>query len=484
LNSYLAKYIHSLGAFGLVVLLFHGFSIIAQPGFTRPPSGSLFIRIDSILISGNKITRDNIILRELMFQEGQYVNTQSLDSLLEKSRENLLNTLLFNFVDIGKSYLPDDSSFVNISIEVTERWYIWPTPILKISDRNFNVWWQTKDFSRLSYGFYIDWRNFRGRKESFIVRFQWGYDRIVELNYLIPYLDKNKIYGLGFAFGHSSQNEAAVRTQYNKQEFFDDPLDYARQDNYAYGQFLIRRGFYNTHFFQLGYDHHNFSDSLINENIHFTVDSASRVQYFSLHYQYKSDHRDFKSYPLKGHYFDLEVIKDGLWIFQENSLNTFYIRSAFRKYWKLDNRLYLASGVSGQVSMGLQPYFSLRGIGYDRDIIRSYEYYLVDAQHFAVFKNNLKFALIPQTERQFNFINSEKFSKIFYALYLNIFFDAGLGIYNQDFGKETNDLQNSLLLGYGTGLDFVTYYDVVMRLEFSINFLNETGVFLHFRAPI
>jgi hypothetical protein len=67
---------------------------------------------------------------------------------------------------------------------------------------------------------------------------------------------------------------------------------------------------------------------------------------------------------------------------------------------------------------------------------------------------------------------------------MNLFVDAGYGAYDQDYGKETNDLQNSLLLGYGAGLDFVTYYDVVLRLEFSVNLKNETGFFLHFRAPI
>jgi hypothetical protein len=187
---------------------------------------------------------------------------------------------------------------------------------------------------------------------------------------------------------------------------------------------------------------------------------------------------------LKGYYIDLGIIKHGLWTFKTNTLNTFHLLATFRKFWELNPRLYFATGVNGKISAGKEPYFILRGIGYDRDVVRSYEYYLVDAQHFIILKNNIKFAIIPTTVKDLSFIKTQKFGKIFYALYLNIFIDGGYGVYNQDFGRETNDLQNTLLLGYGTGLDFVTYYDVVIGLDFSVNFKNETGIFLHFMAPI
>jgi len=47
-----------------------------------------------------------------------------------------------------------------------------------------------------------------------------------------------------------------------------------------------------------------------------------------------------------------------------------------------------------------------------------------------------------------------------------------------------NQLENSLLIGYGLGIDFVTYYDLVFRLEYSMNRMNEHGFFIHFMAPI
>jgi outer membrane protein assembly factor BamA len=451
LNPELQKYASALKALCLVILLFNGSNSLAQSENLVPGSGKRYFRIESIALTGNKITRDQIILREIIFNAGDYVRSDKLDSLLLRSRENLLNTSLFNFVDLKKTYNDPDSAGVTINVNVTERWYIWPTPILKLSDRNFNIWWETKDLSRISYGFYIDWRNFRGRKENLILRLQWGYNRVIVLQYQIPYLNNKKTLGMGFGFGYSRQKETAYQTVDNIQDFFREPEGFARQDYYAYGQFLV---------------------------------SANEVQYVSFSYQFKCDHRDFKSYPLKGYYFDLQIIKQGLWTFNNNTLNTVQFLATFRKFWELHPGVYFATGLNGKISAGLQPYFIIRGIGYDRDMVRSYEYYLVDARHFGILKNNVKFAIIPNHVGKLSFIRSDKFGKIFYALYLNVFFDAGYGVYDQDFGQETNDLQNTLLLGYGTGLDFVTYYDIVVRLEFSVNIMNEAGVFLHFMAPI
>jgi len=483
LNTDQLKYKPAYRTICLVILLFVASFTFAQIR-ENPENQPDITRVDSISIYGNKITRDQIILREIIFAVGDSVGINRLDTLMLRSKENLMNTSLFNFVDINRRFNDPGHASAVIEVSVTERWYIWPMPILKISDRNFNVWWETKDLSRLSYGLNIDWRNFRGRKENLILKLQWGYNRVAMIQYLIPYMNWKKTLGMGFGFGYGRQRETAYQTTNNKQDFFLEPDGFARQDISAFGQFLIRRNIYNTHRFELSYSHHRFSDSLVRVNENYSIDNAATVQYISFDYLFKCDHRDFKAYPLKGYYFDFEIIKHGLWTFNKNTLNTFHLLATYRKFWKMHPRIFFATGLNGKASSGLQPYFILRGIGYDRDIVRSYEYYLVDAQHFAILKNNFKFAIIPQQVRNINFIRTEKFSKIYYALYMNLFFDAGYGFYNQDFGQETNDLQNAFLIGYGAGIDFVTYYDIVLRFEFSVNKMNETGFFIHFMAPI
>ncbi|MBW6459236.1 MAG: hypothetical protein K0B08_01575 [Bacteroidales bacterium] len=440
--------------------------------------------IEAVRLTGNKITRDKIIYRELMFSPGDTLPVEHLDSLVTRAKENLMNTSLFNFVET-ELMMGKDSLHVIVSFHFTERWYIWPIPILKISDRNFNVWWETKDWSRLSYGFYVNWRNFSGNKDNLTTTLQFGFDRLFSVQYNFPYLNARQMLGMGFGAGRWRQKETAYVTDDNRQQFFQDQDNYAREDLYGFGRFFIRPGIYNTHLLEIRYDHHHFSDSLLAQNEYYSVKGYDNVQYFSFRYHFKSDHRDYKQYPLKGYYFDIEAVKHGLGVFKKPAMNTFHLMAAFRKFWELQPRLYFATGLNGRASAGdYQPYFLLQGIGYGRDIVRAYEYFVVDARHFVIFKNNLKYALVPQREDRIRFIRSEKFGRIFYALYLNVFLDAGYGYFEKELARESNDLQNSLLLGYGTGVDFTTYYDIVIRLEFSMNLMNKPGIYLHFMAPI
>jgi len=49
---------------------------------------------------------------------------------------------------------------------------------------------------------------------------------------------------------------------------------------------------------------------------------------------------------------------------------------------------------------------------------------------------------------------------------------------------QQNSLANQLIWGTGLGLDFVTYYDVVIRLEAAMNKQKKSGFFISFVAPI
>jgi hypothetical protein len=95
-------------------------------------------QISKIIITGNKITKESIILRELSFKKGDLIDISKLEKIEDESKVNLTNLNLFNFITISNTVKEKN---IIISIEVIERWYIWPYPILEISERNFNVWW-------------------------------------------------------------------------------------------------------------------------------------------------------------------------------------------------------------------------------------------------------------------------------------------------------------------------------------------------------
>lgn len=445
-----------------------------------PAAGSYIV--DDIVIEGNRITKEAIIFRELMFRQNDTLTPLEWSDRVERSEENLMNTALFNFVFIETVEQP--SGRHDVKIKVTERWYIWPWPVLKISDRNFNVWWQTKELRRLSYGFKIDWQNVRGRMENLMTTFQFGYDQVYEFRYRFPYLNKKKTIGMGLGAGIARNHELAYKTVENKQVFFRLADAYARRDVYSYINLSLRPNIYNSFFFQFRFDRQIFADTLVTVNPYFS-DGENYKSYFSAYLVFKSDHRDYKPYPLQGYYFDVELNKQGLGIMRSNSVNYFFIGGTFRKYWKLSNRFYYATGLNARFSdKGRQPYFTLGGIGYGRDVIRGYEFYVINGQKYGILKNNLKFAILPRTVRDIGFIKSDKFGLIHFAFYLNLFIDVGYVDNNQFYGENMNAMENDLQVGYGAGIDFVSYYDIVVRMEYSFNKLGESGFFIHFRAPI
>ena len=153
---------------GIIIILLFGFSLKAQK------------TISSILINGNNKTKKEIILRELELKTDSAYSQDELKVKILKSKNNLTNLKLFNFVDI-KSI--EKNQNIEIQINVIEKWYIWPYPIFELSDRNFNTWWEEfsennySDFSRINYGFFFNWENFRGRNELLKVKIRTGFKR-------------------------------------------------------------------------------------------------------------------------------------------------------------------------------------------------------------------------------------------------------------------------------------------------------------------
>jgi len=441
-----------------------------------------YIIVDSILIEGNKTTKNHIILRELLFKINDTIYKSQYKDIIKQCSENLINTSLFNFVFIDSI---GDSTLKKIKIKVIERWYLWPFPIFELSERNFNTWWQDKDLNKINYGMYFVKENFRGRREDLKFLIRLGFEEIYNISYYIPYTNKKQTIGMGFSFGLSRNKEVAFQTLNNKVEYFRVDDQYIRESIKANYQLTIRNDFFTTNYFLLGYNSLLFSDTLIKQNDFYSEDGLKSNKYFSIYYLYKNDHRSNKSYPLEGYYFDFDITKLGFGLLRKESINTMYVRSTFRKYYKLSDNLYFASGIRAKLSNNdFQPFFVKQGLGFGNDLVRGYEYYVVDGISYFINKNNIKYELIKPHIKRFNFIKNEKFNMIHYALYLNLFADCGYAYDYKPINILSNNLSNSFLYGYGVGFDVVTYYDKVLRLEYSFNKMLERGFFINFVAPI
>jgi hypothetical protein len=95
---------------------------------------------------------------------------------------------------------------------------------------------------------------------------------------------------------------------------------------------------------------------------------------------------------------------------------------------------------------------------------------------------------VPWRTDRLRIFRSEKFNTFPWALYANLFGDLGyVKQYTEsvpEWTRETNRLVNRLLASIGTGVDFTTYYDVVVRIEFTVNSFGSPGFYIHFKAPI
>ncbi len=111
------------------------------------------IVISQLIITGNKITRLSIIERELLIHENDTLEQIVFEKAAERTRENLMNTNLFNFVTISRQLVATNR--IVVVIDLKERWYIMPIPIFELVDRNFNEWVKSGDWTRVNYGFYL-----------------------------------------------------------------------------------------------------------------------------------------------------------------------------------------------------------------------------------------------------------------------------------------------------------------------------------------
>jgi len=434
--------------------------------------------ISEIKIIGNKSSKRFIILRELPFNVGDTIKNKDIQNLITLAEDNLLNTLLFNFVTIESAEI--DTTHIALYITVEERWYWWPIPIFEIQETNFNTWWETKNLNRANYGIFLAKENFRGRKERLVFKLQQGYTQEADIRYYKPYLNKNHTQGITVGFSYNQNHEIIYNTTNNKRDFLKLDKQFAQKNIAAKINYEIRPKIYNKHNFEIRYNNLTVNDSVVFLNKDYLSPNNTSSQFISASYSFTRDKRNFKSYATKGYYLSLNLTKNGLGIFDKD-LNTFFVTTNLKKYWQLGKNSYFSSSIKGKISLADNPYILLGGLGYINNLVRGYEYYVIDGKNYGLFKSQFRYNIFNNV---FNVkpLPFNKFNKIPLAIYLGIFFDAGY-VDDNNF-KKTNSLNNQLIYGSGIALDIVSYYDIVFRVEYSINKQKEYGLFLHFIAPI
>lgn len=470
---------HMAKAFSLLLVCFllcHATEAIAQDSLVIADDE---LYIHGIQISGNEVTQESVILRELVLAVGDTVLKMELLPSLQRSRDNLLNLAIFNFVYLNVRHLGNNQ--IDLIIEVTERWYIWPIPILEYADRNFSTFIKNWDWDKINYGAWLKWSNFRGRNELLTAKIRLGYIKEYALAYSKPNLGKRQNHGVSFGFNANQQDEVNVSTINNTpNEYRPDDVPAQTRLN-AFISYTYRPKFYSTHNLRFEYYDYLISDSVAVVNPNYLGQGDTKLDFFKMSYIFEYDIRDSKVYPLEGFNVKLKAEQIGLGLIQDFDYPTLNITGVLMYHQKLTNWLYFYNTTKARYSSEkTMPHVLNTALGY-HEYLSAYEPYVIDGSDYVITYYNIKFQVVKPSTYTIPFIGMEQFNKIHYAVYVNVFADAGY--VRNDFPDPTNTMVNKWQFSAGIGLDLVTYYDKVFRIDYSINRYGEHGVFLHVETP-
>lgn len=442
---------------------------------------SEYVVIDSIQVTGHKKTRTKNILRELDFRIGDTLQIVNLEDALEQNRLLLMSTGLFSVVDISTENTMPTQTIVKVKVE--ESWYLYPFANIEIGDRNFNVWWvqQNHALNRLNYSFQVTHRNLTGRRDLLQGSFQFGYEPKFLLMYDLPYFNDNQTLGFRGDIFYAQAKEWGLNTASNL-------LDLTRnQDSVMIRRFRLtaglryQKGVFSKQEVELRFHQHQISDFAAEYNPNFFLEGKTLQRYFAITYTFTNDYRDFKPYPLKGHFFSASLHKEGFGIFKD--LNTLYIEPTLAYYQPLGKRFSAAINVRGKASLlrNQVPYFNSQALGYRSNYMRGYEYYVIDGMDYVMGRASVRFQWLDKN-LSINKKKKEKQRQYFpLKIYSTIFHDEAF--VNNPFYNNSNTFANRHLWSFGMGLNLVIYNDFVMRIEYTVNHTGEHQPYLHFDLP-
>lgn len=436
--------------------------------------------IRSITISGNKKTRKRIILRELDVHPGDSINNHRLDTTLLINRNKIFNTNLFITVDLTLEN--KIGNVADLHIKLKERWYFFPAPLFELVDRNFNEWWhqRNRDLTRVRYGIRLTQDNMFGLNQKLELLFLTGFVNQYSIGYKMPYIDKAQKTGLSFNVSYTQNKAIPYRTEGHQLDFIDS--EEILRERFSANISLRRRSkFYDFHEAKLEYVQTHLADTIVEINPQYFLDGKTDQRYLKLEYIFEHNKTDINAYPLNGTVYRVRLEKYGLGVF--NDIDMLGTTLTFAKYKSLGRGFFVDGLLKGRYLLHQQqPYSISRGLGYGNNLLRGYEFYVLDGQHYFLNKNTIKFRFV-NTKKELGFIPIPQFRTLPLAMYLTAYFDTGY-VSDRFFTEINNRFTNRFIYGTGIGLDIVTYYNMIIRCNYAINSDLEHGFYFTFSADL
>ncbi|HPH22318.1 MAG TPA: POTRA domain-containing protein [Chitinophagaceae bacterium] len=436
---------------------------------THKSNDTTIYTIGSIVLKGNKKTKNYIVFREVPFKEGDVVTPAQLTEKLELAREQIMNTALFVDATVYVSYITKNIASINIDLK--ERWYIFPLPYFKLIDRNFNQWWfdQNRSLDRVNYGLKFFQHNVSGRNDKVSLDVVTGYNRQIALNYSQPFADKTLKHGFGIGFSYNKQREMNYATLNNKQAFFKLNDGFVREAIRATGTYSYRPDSKYRFYASFTYAKDIVNDTILKLNPQYLpANSGNTLAYLSAATTLQYYGVDYIPFPKKGFMYEVGFFHRGF----KKSFNITSLSLETTNAITLTKNSFVQFHNYGVVRFNAnQPFYNMGLLGYGDSYLRGMENYVIDGT--AGFLSNTTFYKKLFTYIFKNPIKSKSHDKIPFSFYLKAFGDLAF-VHNSN-PTITNNFHNRLLRTAGIGLDIVSIYDFVFRLEYSFNQFGDKG---------
>lgn len=419
-----------------ILLILYLITIAGNYSYSAVPDSSYadsrFV-IDSILIKGNDITEEYIILRELTFAEGDTVTTTDL----KYNEERVFSLNIFTKVGFNKEN-KDGKNILTISVE--ESWYIYPVPFAELKD---------KDWDKISYGVDLVVLNFRGRNEFLRVRAAFGYDKNYILSYSVPYLieEENIFLRTDFSYLNSTNRSNAARILYGgdfEQKFVSSRITIGK-----------RFGPFHKTALRLEYDY--IETPFFIKGISASDDRIDRQPVLGLSYTY--DTRDLVQFPKEGLYTYAEVVFKGLGV-DDINYQVYYLD--FREYRGLIDDLKAKWRLAVRHTAGeTVPFYDYSFLGFG-ERIRGYFNYEQEGNTSLLSSVEIHYPVVKDFRLSLEFIPLIPKALLTYrfALYAQLFGDTGATwVSHEDISL------NKFNTGYGFGLTLLILPYNTLRFE-------------------
>lgn len=468
----------------LIVIFFNPFILLAQLKDTvvvnkesllaAPDSSTGKVFLKTITVLGNRKTKDYIVLREIQMKQGDSVQAQNFEAQLIQARSQVYNTNLFDEVVFTAVQL--DSFNFKLTVQLKERWYIYPSPQFKLIDRSFAEWVKVynADLERVTYGAKYTQYNVTGRRDVIRMSVLTGYARDIQLEYSNPYSNKKLTEGFGFAVSFTQNREFPFRTKTDNQFLNFKTTGFVRTTYGVGASYFSRKGYFSSFSYGFGVSHIRLTDTSFSNNYsqEYYGSNKDAITFPDFNFTYRYSKLNNINYPLTGRFLVYGITKRGLGVTATrlNMLRTFASYNRYRTYGRNWFGTYAASALLKLPFK--QSFFNRRAIGFGNLTLRGLDAFVIDGVAAAVASYTLRKKL---TSFNIKFpIKNKLVSKVPFTFYAKTYLDAGYAHAEQ---TARASLNNKFLYTTGVGIDVLTFYDVVLSFDYSKNQVQKPGFF-------